>query len=89
MNDRLIAEFIADAAQQPTGKRMHRLISLVAERCATILEIESDSDEALVEPGQAARNAANTIRAAFVDVPLKLSPGARAAAAHALQLAKH
>lgn len=64
MNERLIAEFIADAAQQPAGHRMHRLIALVAERCATILEIEVDADAA-----HGARSAANTIRAAFVDVP--------------------
>lgn len=62
MNDRLIAEFIADAAQQPAGHRMQRLIALVAERCAVILEIEAD-----VDPETAARIAANTIRAAFVD----------------------
>ena len=84
MNDRLIAEFLADAAQQPAGKRMHRLIALVAERCATIIDIEADAD-----PENAARNASNTIRAAFIDAPMKLSPGARAAAAHALSLAKH
>lgn len=83
MNDRLIAEFLADAAQQPAGQRMHRLIALVAERCATIIDIEADAD-----PGNAARNSANTIRAAFVDVPKVLKPAARAAAAHALTFAE-
>jgi hypothetical protein len=82
MNDRLIAEFLADAAGQPAGKRMHRLIALVAERCATILDIEADAD-----PQNAARSAANTIRAAFVEAPQELKPAARAAAAHALTLA--
>lgn len=82
MNERLIAEFLADAAGQPAGQRMHRLIALVAERCATIIDIEADA-----EPANAARNAANTIRAAFIDVPKLLTPGARAAASHALTLA--
>lgn len=83
MNQRLIDEFLADAAQQPAGERMKRLIALVAERCATIIEIEADAD-----PADGARHAANTIRAAFVDVPKQLSPGARAAAAHALSIAE-
>lgn len=83
MNDRLIAEMLADAAGQPAGQRMQRLIALVAERCATIIEIEGDA-----EPANAPRNAANTIRAAFVDVPKTLKPAARAAAAHALTLAE-
>jgi len=83
MNDRLIAEFLADAAQQPAGKRMHRLIALVAERCATIIDIEADAD-----PVDGARSAANTIRAAFVErveVPeggFRLNPSAQAARAH-------
>lgn len=83
MNDRLISEFLADAAQQPAGKRMHRLIALVAERCATIIDIEADAD-----PANAARNSANTIRAAFIDSPQALKPAARAAATHALTLAQ-
>ena len=83
MNDRLIAEMLADAAGQPAGTRMHRLISLVAERCATIIEIEGDSD-----PQNGGRSAANTIRAAFVEAPQPLKPAARAAAAHALSLAE-
>lgn len=82
MNDRLIAEFLADAASQPAGKRMHRLIALVAERCATILDIEADAD-----PENATRSAANTIRAAFIEAPQPLKPAARAAAAHALSIA--
>ncbi len=64
MNQRLIDEFLADAAQQPAGERMKRLIALVAERCAMIIEIEIDAD-----PVDGPRSAANTIRAAFVDVP--------------------
>lgn len=83
MNERLIAEFLADAASQPAGQRMQRLVALVAERCATILEIETDGD-----PVDGARSAANTIRAAFIDVPKQLTPGARAAAAHAMTLAE-
>lgn len=83
MNERLMAEMIADAAGQPAGQRMQRLIALVAERCALIVEIEVDTD-----PANAARNAANTIRAAFVDVPKQLTPGARAAASHAMTLAE-
>jgi hypothetical protein len=83
VNERLINEFIADAAGQPAGQRMQRLVALVAERCATILEIEVDAD-----PADGARSAANTIRAAFIDVPKKLTPGARAAASHALTLAE-
>jgi len=62
MNERLIAEFIEDAARQPQGQRMTRLIELVAERCATIMEIEAETD---LE--NAARNAANTIRACFIE----------------------
>ena len=57
-------------------------IALVAERCATILEIEADAD-----PQDGARSAANTIRAAFIDAPQQLKPAARAAASHALSLA--
>lgn len=82
-NQRLIDEFIADAAQQPAGQRMQRLIALVAERCATIMDIEAD-----VDPQNAAKNAANTIRAAFVDAPqmpeggFRLNPAAQASRAH-------
>ena len=83
MNDRLISEFLADAASQPAGQRMQRLIALVAERCATIIEIEADAD-----PTDGPRSAANTIRAAFIDAPKVLTPGARAAAAHAMTLAE-
>jgi len=83
MNDRLIAEMLADAAGQPAGNRMHRLIALVAERCATIIDIEADAD-----PENGARSAANTIRAAFIDAPQPLKPAARAAAAHALSLSE-
>lgn len=83
MNERLMAEMIADAAGQPAGQRMQRLIALVAERCATIIDIEADAD-----PENAARNASNTIRAAFVErveVPeggFRLNPSAQAARAH-------
>lgn len=83
MNERLMAEMIADAAGQPAGQRMQRLIALVAERCAVIIEIEVDAD-----PKDGPRSAANTIRAAFIDVPKQLTPGARAAATHALALAE-
>lgn len=87
MNERLINEFLVEAAGAPEGQRMLKLVSVLAERCALICDIEAEND---VAGGQAARHAANTIRAAFVDVPVKLSPGARAAAAHALSLAsKH
>jgi hypothetical protein len=65
VNDALISTFLAEAAEAPAGQRMHKLIALVAERCATICDIEA---EAVGDQGAAAKSAANTMRAAFVDV---------------------
>lgn len=84
MNERLFNEFCARAAEAPQGEKMKALVAAVAEHCALICDIEADNDAG---GGQAARHAANTMRAAFVDTPTKLSPGARAAATHALSLA--
>lgn len=86
MNDALIEQFIRDAAAAPAGKRMHALIAMVAERCATICDIEADSEPA----NSGAAHASRTIRAAFIGAPPQLKPAARAEAAHALQMAtKH
>lgn len=62
MNDRLIAEFVSQAAQAPEGQRMYKLIALVAERCATICDIERDAEDGCDQ-------AAKTIREAFVATP--------------------
>jgi len=62
MNDRLIADFIAQAAKAPEGQRMYALIGLVAERCATICDIERDAEDGCEQ-------AAKTIREAFVSQP--------------------
>lgn len=73
MNDRLIQEFIAEAARAPQGKRMYKLIELVAERCATICEIDADN-------GDSGVITANTIRQAFTSFKPQLNEIAQAAA---------
>lgn len=67
MNDRLIADFISQAAKAPEGQRMYKLIALVAERCATICDIETDAEDGCEQ-------AAKTIREAFTQGTPKLSP---------------
>lgn len=70
MNERLIQEFIDAAAGMPQGLRIKGLVAMVAERCATICDIEA-------EEGGAAQAAA-TIRAAFVPPSARMNPIAEA-----------
>ena len=66
MNDRLANQFIADAAKAPAGQRMYALIAMVAEHCATICDIEAESDK---RQNRGASHASKTIRAAFIGRP--------------------
>lgn len=67
MNERLIGEFINQAAQAKEGHRMHTLIALIAERCALICELDKET-------------APDTIRSAFCPQAPKLKETAKAAA---------
>jgi hypothetical protein len=66
MNNRLINEFIQQAANAPEGTRMHVLIALVANHCAIICEIDP-------------KFAAQTIRDAFTARVPQMKPVAAAA----------